>query len=118
MLLGEARAEVFGNRWDYGPSWTWGAASVGTSGGPQSPRHHGSMCFEVLPSSGFIVYLFNFDAERVGAGWQKVSCWGDRGALEWWIGPTGLMSLIGKLEVSINDVSTELTSNVCLCSVY
>ena len=76
------------------------------------------MCFEVLPSSGFIVYLFNFDAERVGAAWQKASCWGDRGALAWWIGPTGLMSLIGKLEVSINDVSTELTSNVCLCSVY
>lgn len=100
------RPEVFGNRWDYGPSWTRGAASVVTSGRPQSPRHYGSMCREVLPSSGFTLYLLNFDAGRVGARWQKVSCWGDRGALAWWIGPTGLMSLTGKLEVSITDVST------------
>lgn len=79
-----------------------GAASVMTSGRPQSPQYYGSMC---LPP-GFTLYLLNFDAGRVGARWQKVSCWGDRGALAWWIGPTGLMSLIGKLEVSITDMST------------
>ena len=89
-----------------------------TSGRPQNPRHHGSMCLEVMPSSGFTLYLLHFDAGRVGAGWQKVSCWGDRGALAWWIGPTGLISLTGKLEVSITDVSTLLTPNVCLCSVH
>ena len=87
------------------------------SGRPQNPRHHGSMCLEVMPSSGFTLYLFHFDAGRAGAGWQKVSCWGDRGALAWWIIPTGLISLDGKLEVSITDVSTLLTPNVCLCSV-
>lgn len=67
-----------------------------------------------VPSSGFTLYLLNFDAGRVGARWQKVSCWGDRGALAWWIGPTGLMSLFGKLEVSITDMSTFAHINVHL----